>query len=415
MPFLVDTGADATIITREYQYLLSITDEELKIDSHVHTITGKAAFRLLNNCSIIFNDVNNKPVIFNELSIYFHPKKNIVNKLFDKDDMVFHPNILGRNVLNHEAFFRQSFSTQVVLEVFLTEILTQEEIACYYFHLAELYKKGFATDVSFLGVRHDSKGTILRFQGVSFKEIYKSLANLLAPFRLFQAVDIKESLSRLNVQDKKNVAIELMDSLSKDCHIRWEIARRLGDIFSGFHNARVYQISENGDYGIRIDLFTNNDIASKLSGISNGHGTQNNYLKIITNDSGQTMIGVENMRDKYDAKQVVSQGPNANFQNNTINQVYNERAKEYDMNELSKELNILREHLKKDIKNTSPEQDADLGNLASAEIEAKKGNGGKALEYLSKIGKWVLDTATQIGVRVAAAAINQSLNNPPAP
>ena len=33
----------------------------------------------------------------------------------------------------------------------------------------------------------------------------------------------------------------------------------------------------------------------------------------------------------------------------------------------------------------------------------------KHLEYLAKAGKWAFDISTQIGVRVAAAALNESL------
>ena len=50
-----------------------------------------------------------------------------------------------------------------------------------------------------------------------------------------------------------------------------------------------------------------------------------------------------------------------------------------------------------------------MGAVASAVVVAKHGQGSKALEYLSKTGKWVLDVATKIGTTVAAAAIKESL------
>ena len=51
---------------------------------------------------------------------------------------------------------------------------------------------------------------------------------------------------------------------------------------------------------------------------------------------------------------------------------------------------------------TTAEQQVAIGAVAAAEIEAKQNNGPQALEYLSKAGKWTLDTTTKIGVVVAA-------------
>jgi hypothetical protein len=44
---------------------------------------------------------------------------------------------------------------------------------------------------------------------------------------------------------------------------------------------------------------------------------------------------------------------------------------------------------------------AAIGAIASAEIEARKGNGEKTLQYLARAGEWSFDTATQIGERGA--------------
>jgi hypothetical protein len=70
---------------------------------------------------------------------------------------------------------------------------------------------------------------------------------------------------------------------------------------------------------------------------------------------------------------------------------------------LAEELGRLREAMLKNAR--EPENYIDVGTVASAETEAKKGNGAKALEFLSKAGKWVLDTAKEVGVNIAAEAI----------
>ncbi len=58
---------------------------------------------------------------------------------------------------------------------------------------------------------------------------------------------------------------------------------------------------------------------------------------------------------------------------------------------------------------TTAEHYSEIGDIANAEIEAAKGNESKALEYLSKTGKWSLGIAEKIGVGVATAAIKSTL------
>lgn len=58
---------------------------------------------------------------------------------------------------------------------------------------------------------------------------------------------------------------------------------------------------------------------------------------------------------------------------------------------------------------TEPEQFAQVGEVAKAEIEAKKDDGLKALEHLKNAGNWALDVATKIGTTLAAKAIERSI------
>ena len=109
------------------------------------------------------------------------------------------------------------------------------------------------------------------------------------------------------------------------------------------------------------------------------------------------------MRDQYKAGQVGAMGPGAHAHDITFNQIWNENKDDIDLQALAFELSKLRLKLKEEA--SEPEHDSSIGAIASAESYAKKGDGPKVLEYLSKAGKWALDTATKIGVPVATEAL----------
>ena len=58
---------------------------------------------------------------------------------------------------------------------------------------------------------------------------------------------------------------------------------------------------------------------------------------------------------------------------------------------------------------TDHEQRIATAHLESAEEEAKKGDGPKALEYLKSAGKWVLEVAEEVGAKVTAEVIKSQL------
>lgn len=113
------------------------------------------------------------------------------------------------------------------------------------------------------------------------------------------------------------------------------------------------------------------------------------------------------MRDKYIAGQVGAQGPGSHAHSMTFNQIWSQTSDKIDLSELVNELSELRIKLKEEA--TKPEHDIFIGAIASAENSAKEGNGPKALEYLSKVGKWALDIATKIGVPVATEALKAAV------
>lgn len=109
------------------------------------------------------------------------------------------------------------------------------------------------------------------------------------------------------------------------------------------------------------------------------------------------------MGDNYQAGQVGAQGPNAHAHDMSFNQIWNQAKDKFDLPTLAKELQALRNEMQLSAKEA--EDFAEIGTVAAAEIEAKKGDGPKALSVLAKTGKWTIGVAEKIGVGVATAAI----------
>jgi hypothetical protein len=140
--------------------------------------------------------------------------------------------------------------------------------------------------------------------------------------------------------------------------------------------------------------------------------TKDHYHTLIADKNGSAFTqinirGIVNMGDCYNAGQVGAQGPNAHAHDMAFNQVWSQTENKINLQLLADELAALRKEMQILAKNA--EDFAELGALANAEIEAKNGNGPKAMEYLAKTGKWALGAAEKIGVGVAIAAIKTAL------
>lgn len=81
-----------------------------------------------------------------------------------------------------------------------------------------------------------------------------------------------------------------------------------------------------------------------------------------------------------------------------------------DIAQLAGELGKLREELDK--RKSETDHYIDIGKVAEAEKAAKEGDESKVWSSLKTAGKWVLDTATDIGVKVAVDAIKQAAGLP---
>lgn len=123
---------------------------------------------------------------------------------------------------------------------------------------------------------------------------------------------------------------------------------------------------------------------------------------VFFNQGGLRMSG-----DTYTVGQAGAVGPGSSAQNISFQQLWQQNAGTVDLRQLGDELARLRSAMRSEA--TLPEHDEALGAVAAAEKEAKAGNGPKVLEHLRSAGKWAFDTATKIGVTVAAGAIKTGL------
>lgn len=94
-------------------------------------------------------------------------------------------------------------------------------------------------------------------------------------------------------------------------------------------------------------------------------------------------------------------------QNATVNQQWQQASLSIDLPRLAAELPELRTVLVE--RATEPEHYEAISAVRSAEIEAQKQDGPKALQYLAKAGQWAADAAKEIGSTVAVEAIKQAI------
>jgi hypothetical protein len=120
------------------------------------------------------------------------------------------------------------------------------------------------------------------------------------------------------------------------------------------------------------------------------HDTSQAHIQVDTADSNKADIS---MPELFDSAKLFAQ----------IREGHADRAS---LNYLATELEKLRSAIEPQAH--TPEQRSSVGLLREAQKAASAGDGRKALTRLSGVGKWVLDTATKIGVSIAAEAIERS-------
>lgn len=80
-----------------------------------------------------------------------------------------------------------------------------------------------------------------------------------------------------------------------------------------------------------------------------------------------------------------------------------EDAGEFELEDLYRELKILRKELKKAAK--TAEQDIEVGNVALAEKAAKEGDTETLQSHLRKVGTWALEIARESATKILVSAI----------
>ena len=111
------------------------------------------------------------------------------------------------------------------------------------------------------------------------------------------------------------------------------------------------------------------------------------------------------MRDQYIATQVGAQGPAAG-QNATINQVINNS--EIDFSELLKELEALRNHLKK-LENGDNDIDILIGDVSKASKAIKENRKFEVVPILKNAGSKLFDIAKSIGCTIVVKILTNQL------
>jgi hypothetical protein len=99
LEFVIDTGAEMTLIVPYWEQVLNIRKGKLLDNPYeIDTIGGKISLACLPHCSIVFLDVENKPYPVHDVSIHFFSEKQKRKKTALMGEPVY-PNVIGRDVL----------------------------------------------------------------------------------------------------------------------------------------------------------------------------------------------------------------------------------------------------------------------------------------------------------------------------
>ena len=115
----------------------------------------------------------------------------------------------------------------------------------------------------------------------------------------------------------------------------------------------------------------------------------------------------QTMGDQYNIHQAGAVGPNSSAKKITFNQVNYDLPENTNYEELGSEL----EKLKKNLINkaTLPEHYTAISEITKAEEASKLKDGNKVVKSLLSTGKWVFNTATDIGVNIVAEIISKQM------
>jgi len=142
------------------------------------------------------------------------------------------------------------------------------------------------------------------------------------------------------------------------------------------------------------------DIANGIISIENLHKFQHLFEFNIN----ETTMGDKNI---FNNSQIGAVGSKSKAIKNKFQQNTYSLPENLDYDILTQELTKLKEDLRS--KANSPEEFQAISEVVEAENAAKSKDGNKAVQHLLKGGKWVLNTAKDIGVEVVAEIINKQM------
>jgi uncharacterized protein YjbI with pentapeptide repeats len=169
-----------------------------------------------------------------------------------------HPPLTGEDA-------RSFFSPPATVEVYLTEVLTDEELGAFRFHLGDMRRQGVGINVHLTGERAEAGGTVLRFQSPTYSEVYDVLPVLLKPFRMSRAVEWAETYESLPERDRDAALTALAKVEAEDPEGRWLFAARMAEVFGSFPGAKITHLRDGRNRGVRIEVATNRTMYQKLA------------------------------------------------------------------------------------------------------------------------------------------------------
>ena len=154
---------------------------------------------------------------------------------------------------------------------------------------------------------------------------------------------------------------------------------------------------------IKIDVPINDLLEGKMPGGKSLNPSGQTNINIDVSGSGSVELG-----------DVVSSGSEVNRTGESrvtsvvnIESAWDENKESVDLGILATELGSLLTQMKADA--STGAHYMDMGHVVEAEKAAKEGNGPKALEYLSKVGKWTLDRGSEIGTKWVLEAAKSAM------
>ena len=308
---------------------------------------------------------------------------------------------------------RNFFNQPATVEVYLSAVLTDQEIGLYHFHLGEMQHRSVGADVHLVGRRDEADGTVLRFQAPTYEQIYQMLPVLLAPFRLNRAVDWCETLQNLRGQERGKVLTELARIEAVDPHGIWNFAGCLAEGFGAFPNARVQQIRDGRNWAVRISVATDEAMAMRLIDQPTAASLPLQQSNVFHLPGGIVRLSLEDRSMSVENKaggnilSNVGEGNTLSTGDVVFQQAWNEASGSIDLPKLADDLVKLRAAMQQEATDTQ-HLEATV-NVSKAAEAAKKGDGPKSLEYLKAAGKWALETATKIGSSIASDALTKAI------